>query len=204
MFNQGFWEAGLEGTADRLNASLLQSDVIGSRPAAGQTGRFFFATDTKELSRDNGTGWDAIIPPGPIFKTGDESVTSSTTMQDDDDLKFTVSANEKWHIRLILRMSAANVTPDIKITWTVPSGAVGRWWQVSDLVASTALPFTAIGLVSNISSNLDTTERTQVYEGYVVIGGTAGTVQLQWAQTVSDAGAVTVHEESHLIVTRGG
>lgn len=66
MTNQGFWRDGLQGSADRLNAALLQYDVIANQPAAGQTGRLFFATDEQVFYRDNGTTWDALDLTGTI------------------------------------------------------------------------------------------------------------------------------------------
>tara|TARA_R100000049_G_C1946930_1_gene92456 strand:- start:610 stop:1083 length:474 start_codon:yes stop_codon:yes gene_type:complete len=64
MANTGFWVDGLQGTADRLNAGLLQYTTAASREAAGQTGRLHFATDTNQFSRDNGAGYDNINPVG--------------------------------------------------------------------------------------------------------------------------------------------
>ena len=45
--------------ADEVVGILIQ-DVAANRPAAGTANRFFLATDTMELSRDNGTAWDRI------------------------------------------------------------------------------------------------------------------------------------------------
>lgn len=75
MPNQGFWAAALEGTADRLNAALLQYDTFANRPAAGQTGRLFYATDLRILYRDNGATWDIIAAqPTSGSYTGDDTV----------------------------------------------------------------------------------------------------------------------------------
>lgn len=73
MVNQGHWSAGDEGTAEKLNSALLQRGTAAARPAAGEEGREYFATDTSVLSRDNGTTWDVIpiTPSGMIaFFTG--------------------------------------------------------------------------------------------------------------------------------------
>ena len=43
--NSGFWEDGLEGTADRLNASLAQYDTLANRPVHGQQGRLYICSD---------------------------------------------------------------------------------------------------------------------------------------------------------------
>ena len=58
--NSGFWENGLEATADRLNASLLQRDTLANRPTAGQAGRLFVASDGNNaglMYRDTGSAW---------------------------------------------------------------------------------------------------------------------------------------------------
>jgi hypothetical protein len=44
---------------DPLVGILLQDTAV-NRPAAGTANRFFLATDTMELSRDNGTAWESI------------------------------------------------------------------------------------------------------------------------------------------------
>jgi len=71
MANQGFWADadGLEGTADRLNAGMLQYDIAANRPAAGQTGRLFWDTTNNRLERDNGATWDIIFSSDPAAAT---------------------------------------------------------------------------------------------------------------------------------------
>lgn len=44
-------------------ASVILRDVAANRPAAGIAGRLFVATDTWEISRDNGATWDSIVQP---------------------------------------------------------------------------------------------------------------------------------------------
>ena len=58
------------------------SGAAAARPAAGEAGRFYYATDTKTLSVDNGTTWDRIIEP--VRKTADQTVTNSTTLVNED------------------------------------------------------------------------------------------------------------------------
>lgn len=202
MANSGFWVDGLEGTVDRMNACLLQYDIAANREAAGQTGRMFFATDTRELSRDNGTGWDSLGFLGTgetIFKDADESVTSSTALQDDDDFAITVAANEKWHFKLILRISG-NTAGDLDVAWTVPAGAAGQQWSTGDLLA--AAGFTAIDITTEKTIQTTATEQTIIIEGYIIVGGTAGTAQFRWAQNASNGTATIIHAESHMLAWR--
>ena len=56
----GFWTAGLEATKDRMNRNLIQFDTAANRPAAGNKGILYFATDTKQLSYDDGAAWQDI------------------------------------------------------------------------------------------------------------------------------------------------
>lgn len=49
-------------------ASVIVSDVIANRPAAGISGRLFVSTDEGKLYRDNGSSWDNVVTattPGP-------------------------------------------------------------------------------------------------------------------------------------------
>src|SRR3990167_11402530 len=56
-------------------------------------------------------------------KTADESVTSSTTLQDDDHLTFSIGASEEWVGSIFLSVGAALSTTGIKIAITVPTAA---------------------------------------------------------------------------------
>src|SRR3989304_222821 len=44
-----------------MNQALLQQAAFASRPAAGNTGALFYATDTGRLYRDNGSSWDQVL-----------------------------------------------------------------------------------------------------------------------------------------------
>lgn len=55
---------------NQLGSPSINSNTFANRPAAGQTGRLFVSTDTFEIYRDNGTGWDLIGGPGSSTVTG--------------------------------------------------------------------------------------------------------------------------------------
>ena len=58
----GHWSPGNEATADRLNTSLVQADIIANRPAAvgANKGMYYFATDSKSISYSDGSDWQII------------------------------------------------------------------------------------------------------------------------------------------------
>lgn len=55
----------------------LQADVIASRPAAANAGRFFYATDTDQLFRDTGTAWVKLLTGNAVNKDVNYTATGS-------------------------------------------------------------------------------------------------------------------------------
>jgi hypothetical protein len=55
---------------NQLGSPSINSNTFANRPAAGQRGRLFVSTDTFEIYRDNGTGWDLIGGPGSSTVVG--------------------------------------------------------------------------------------------------------------------------------------
>lgn len=142
-------------------------------------------------------------PPLIVRKTADESVTSSTTLQNDDHLLFAIGASEVWKARIVLRYSAAT-DGDLKVDITAPSGATG-WFAGMGLHA----------LVTDTFGNLSSRSFTVFGAGgfqfggsgegalvlmelYVVNSTNAGNVQLQWAQGTSSGTATTLTAGSNL------
>jgi len=63
MPNQGPWAAATLGSADLLNASLLQSGTTAARPdaSASNVGMKYWDTTVAELQRSNGAAWDTVV-----------------------------------------------------------------------------------------------------------------------------------------------
>ena len=130
-----------------------------------------------------------------VTKPTNEVVNSSTTLQNDDHLFFSVGANEEWTFRFVVSANVA-ASPDIKFAVTAPAGSVCRV-AVVDPEGATSVS----GLGCGVSSGLiPGNGANDVYEvvGTVNSSGTAGNVQLQWAQNTSNAAAVTVLAGSYL------
>lgn len=147
----------------------------------------------------------SIVTIRPIFKrkNGDESVVSSTVLQNDDDLLFTVNVNELWVVRIVLYVDAVTAG-DIKVGLTVPAGTTYRFGVTGLDVAAAAAAgnvyTVAITAASSILGGAGAgTITTIVCSALIRIGGTAGTVQLQWAQGTSSVTATIVKADSHLL-----
>lgn len=151
-----------------------------------------------------------------LFKAGNESLASNTTLQDDDDLAWTFTATGLWRIDFVI--VAYGDTGDIKTAWTAGAGVAGTKYADGPADATTA---TAPGFLSRTNTAVRRATHgfatactyqlqapslgTWIHEWSLVtvtdISGANGKIQLQWAQNSSSATSTTVTNESHIIVT---
>jgi len=143
-----------------------------------------------------------------VIKTADESVTSSTTLQNDDHLLYTVAATGTYAFDLyLIATSAANAAGDINVAFTFPTGTMRLWGPGSDpALASGTLAQSKFAASTAVTSGtawqdfgLSTTSLGFNIHGLFTATAT-GTLQFQWAQFASNANATTVRAGSHLIV----
>jgi hypothetical protein len=159
--------------------------------------------------------WDLMASEGDaapaetkVRKTASESVVNSTTLQDDDQLRFTIAAGESWAFEMmVIATCPASNNRDIKIAFTVPAGATIRWGASGPTVAVKA------GSLLGDSGNyaVATGPGPLVYgvangavptfihiTGVVVAGGSGGDVRMQWAQNSNGTQPVIVEQNSYL------
>lgn len=139
-----------------------------------------------------------------VKKTSDESVTSSTTVQNDNQLVLAVQANSVYIIEGFFIYSGDG--GDIKLHFDVPSGATLDWVTnapigTTDITLSVA--YQTAGSSPNGNDRADTTLKSVILpKGTLITGATAGNIQLQWAQNVSDPDATTIFANSWLRAQR--
>lgn len=148
-------------------------------------------------------GSSAVMPFVSKTKTADETqnnaVNPTATLQNDDQLFFSIGANETWNYRFVLHANA-NATPDIKFAVTAPVGAT---CQVGAIDAEGAAAVgnlgcgTSTGLITGNTAN-------DIYEvtGSITNGANAGTVQLQWAQNTANVANTIVRSGSYVEASR--
>ena len=133
-------------------------------------------------------------------KTSDESLPSSTVLQDDDTLQLTVAANEIWAVRYVLKMTIP-LTPQAKMAFTFPAAGdisvCGTEFAASGTLGKTSFQGTTTPTATQDFLG-STAIRLIVLEGVFVNAGTAGTLILQWAQNVSNATATVMKAQSTL------
>jgi hypothetical protein len=147
---------------------------------------------------------NAMLPLA-VTKPADEPVTSSTVMQNDNDLVLAVAANAAYTFSCYLNYEGGTINAsDIKWQWVLPAGAHMTYWSASEspggtLVAQlTNIESTVGAAATNGAGNL----RAVYMYGGVQTSSTAGNLQLQWAQNSSSATATIVHAKSTLTLDR--
>ena len=141
------------------------------------------------------------VAPYAVIKGSDEDVTSSTTLQNDDALFLAVAANTSWLFDCYLDYEGGTLgSSDIKWTWSAPSGATLVYGlsgldTSGDNVASTS--YAGSATVTAGTSGASNLRSARMY-GTLIVGSTAGTLQLKWAQNTSSGTATIVHAQSYL------
>lgn len=142
-----------------------------------------------------------------VNKPSDETVTSSATMQNDDDLVVAVSANASYRFICSIRYGAA-ATPQIKIGFTVPSGATILWtsFGLDNSVTAANIGGTDFADRGGSTPTLGVNGVANLLkcnaQGRVDTSSTAGNLRLQWAQAVSNGTGSVVKAGSFLYVQR--
>ena len=145
----------------------------------------------------------------PLFawKASDESVTSSVTLQNDNDLYLPVAANAVYRFDCYLDYeAAAGAATGITWGWTGPSGYTLRYHLLDVTTGSSPTP--------NVGSTKQGTDTPSAggtgaaalmgvsMRGTLFTAAASGILQLQWAQASSSATATIVHGQSYLELAR--
>jgi len=148
-----------------------------------------------------------LRPCSGIFrsKSTNESVTSSTTLQDDDELLFPIGKNEEWIAEFFLTVGTDLTVHGVKLAVTVPPGATLRVTAAPAAAQGTL----AVKTTTTSGYTLDFTKAdflvffSLVHISVSVLNGaTAGNVTLQYTQSTSAPTALTVFQGSHVLAFR--
>lgn len=175
----GIGNISLSGTVDGVDIAArdhAESHTIASHSDTTGTG-----AELDELTDGSETTLHSHAAAGGgetythIFKTSDEIVNNSSTLQNDDDITFSVDANSVYVGELMMYIDIKN-SSDFKFNFNTPSGTT-MWATVlsnnsfiQDLAGAAAV-WTGNGFV-----------RFLRYSFVLTTAGTSGTAVLRWAQ----------------------
>jgi hypothetical protein len=146
-----------------------------------------------------------VIVPKFIAKAATESVTSSTTMQDDDDLFVDLPVGV-WRIQLWLTATGAT-GGDIKTTWTTTGtmSTIGRSCLGPNVSTTSNLDggilLGGFAISSTVNYGLSAANHA-IHEDILIEVSVTGTLQLQWAQVASSGTSTTLSTSSRMYITQ--
>ena len=157
------------------------------------------------ISYQKADGTPIVAPasgPTRIYKTANESVTSSVTAQNDDHLAFNMAANTKYQFRMMLFVddSIAAGSGGLNGGFTGPASPTAVRVTSRTLFSGGAnimsLSYTSTGMIQSNTSIIATD--AIIVEGLIQNGANSGTLQFTWAQMASSATATTILAGSYL------
>ena len=140
----------------------------------------------------SGGGSSLGAPTYVVIKTADETVTSSTTLQDDDHLYQALTSGKSYWIEFKLLLTRPDTNNTSSITVAYDANSEGY------LDAITLGNGTTTQSVGNITNNAGVPRRQLLTA--TAKPSTNYTVKLKWAQTSSSATGTTVMKGSQMIV----
>lgn len=148
------------------------------------------------------------IAPITAWKAADTPRSNTVTLANDSDLLIPMAANGNYIFAAFLFMTAATIgTGDLAVafTWPTATGALCSWGSAG-LNSASAVPNwngarnTSGSLVALGCNGASLT--WALLAGSCQNGGTAGNLQLQWSQNVSNATATTLKARSAMFALR--
>jgi len=154
---------------------------------------------------------DLLVSMLPQFvrKASDQAAAaSSTVLANDSELFLPVVASASYFYEGWLMYSATSNTPDMKLNYSYPAGATltrSDWGLQPGTVAiadSVEVTTQTTGDSTRGAGSAATIIRTIYAQGELVVGVTAGTFQVRFAQNTSDVAILTRRAGSRIKLTR--
>lgn len=194
-------------TVDATHSGSTHAATQAAAESTAATALSGHAADTTSIHGIADTAQLALLTqvPAVVLKTADESVTSSTVLQDDNELTFAVSANSIYWFQFYI-VYESTTAGDIKFqivttadedrfsySWpgNLASAAGAAYGSLGDYGASpSALPAQGLGVTVSVIA---------FAVGMLDTGASGGVVKLQWAQDTSNGTAAKVKTGSFVL-----
>lgn len=134
-----------------------------------------------------------------VTKVSDESVSSSTSVQNDDELLFTAASGTPYTVTfaVVYASPVGTTTPDIKIDLGEDSTLRGVF-QIAYVTSTDSAARTQLESNQTATLAAGTAATKRVIYGWGWHVGAGGTFRVRWAQNTSNSNATTVYAGSIL------
>lgn len=177
-------------------------------PGTSSRDIFLARTGAGQLTLTGGLTINGIGGSQFARKTASQSITNSTTIQDDTHLQLSVVVNAVYRLEGLLIFNGAT-SGNLKIGWAAPASSTLDWAAIGQNTSASSSSGPVITNAQTISSTayqLGTigtgTNMVAIVRGLLITGGTAGTFKLQWAQSTANATATTMVLNSNVSLQR--
>ena len=181
---------------------VLYRATITELPSGGGGGLPAGATEGQVLAWIGGeAAWQTRPDFITIIKTADETVVSSNTYQDDDELVSpTLEANSVYRFELILCYTAGTAE-DMRFRMGRTGLTDAEFRFTGDLDAPNAGTLT-FNSNTNCAGNGVTSIRMGNYIGFLITGASTGSIVVQWAQQVAGVNVTTMRAGSMIMLRK--
>jgi len=141
-----------------------------------------------------------IVVDLDVRKSANQSITSTTALTTDSELRLGLSPNKQYSIEGVVFASSSSATPDIKIGWNFPAGVTSDLGYLAgdnanylgaELLRTSNAASQTIPLAANTPAIIK-------ISGTVVVGSSTSTLSFLFSQATSDANPTTVLRGSYL------
>lgn len=194
------------GTAALADLTAAGRALLDDADAPAQLTTLGVSTFIKTLLDDadaaTARGTLGIAAALAVVKSADETVSSSITLQDDDELLLPLLANTDYLFESFLYVLGGR-DGDFKLAFTVPAAASLLWQAFHINVTTVAALALQTASAASVAIDFGTNDLVQTFhiKGSVRNGANAGNLTLQWAQAVSNATGITVKAGSWLKIS---
>ena len=176
----------------------LQNELrVGATPSAGTNGQVL-----QSQGSGNSPEWvDVLLTRGNTRKLADQSVSASTTLQDDSNFSFTLfDANSSYYVSGILLINSPTAT-DIKFNWDWDGTGATGWGYITSYDDI----FKRVILDVDVTVETDDTGTGHAHVFQFIFNTGADVsghvLDLTWAQNVA-SGTTTIREDSWLSIAK--
>lgn len=170
--------------------------------------RIFYTDGEEPLNPIKGDIWINELANSLQYvkKSANESVTSSTTQQNDDHITFDFPTEGIYEITFFAAATGSSAG-DIKIDWIVSGGASQESTRncqgpsiTSGDVTDTSMRSSRHNLTTDVTYGIAAGATAVISESFLVsVTSAGGSIQMRWAQRVSSATATTLSTNTYAI-----